>query len=59
MASAELSFGHQKDFLMVSMAIRASLYTSHFLLSCDPLGAGSHFHYLLHTPNGRHNDELN
>jgi hypothetical protein len=44
---------------MVSMAIRASLYTSHFLLSCDPLGAGSRYHYLLRTPNGRHNDELN
>jgi len=43
----------------MSMAIRASLYTSHFLLSCDPLGAGSHFHCLFRTPNGRHTMEPN
>jgi len=23
------------------------------ILSCEPLGAGSSFDYLLHTPNGR------
>jgi hypothetical protein len=40
MSGAKLSFGKDQYFLMVTMAVRASLYTSHFSLSCEPLGAG-------------------
>ena len=40
-------------FLWCWRRIRASLYTSHVLLSCEPLGAGSCFDCLLQTPNSR------
>jgi hypothetical protein len=38
---ATLAFGDIQNFLMVLAADNASLYTSHRLLSCVPLGAGN------------------
>jgi len=40
MPAAELSLGKLQYSLMTTMAVRATFYTSHTLLLCEPLGAG-------------------
>jgi hypothetical protein len=40
-ACAKLASIHLEDFLVMTVTIRSSFYTSHCFLSCEPLGAGS------------------
>src|SRR3990172_8893705 len=52
-ACPKLTLGHFQNFAVVFPPVWTSFYTSHFLLSCEPLSAGRPFTCLLVAPSSR------
>jgi hypothetical protein len=53
MARAKLAFIQFQYFLMMLATDYASFYSGHYVLSCEPLGAGNISGYPLRAPNSR------